>query len=138
MMKAASYIIAAVLLAALPSISQDSKVNVKFGDVGNRVSIIGALGVPIGQIVTIEGRSIESKDFNFTVLKINGVLLPNPFNIMVTGGAINAGLVSLEGYETAGYEGIPPEVCKKMNFKPHQPWGFYVRFEVIHETKLTP
>src|SRR4030095_4472217 len=84
-------LLAAILFApflacshAAKKVERTSPTEIKATDILETVNIIGRLGVPLGQIVRVEGKVISGpkkdgvRDIFFSVQKVNGKALPEP------------------------------------------------------------
>jgi hypothetical protein len=130
---------AAVLLSAAAA---DEKRPIAYSDLST-TPVIGALGLPLGEIARVEGAYVEGKtkaDVGLLLLrvdKLNGRALDKPV-VLRRGGeepvpATKAGQrFKLLGYETGGFVGAPKDLFKYV--KPFTVVGFYfqVHFEVIN------
>jgi hypothetical protein len=123
------------------------KTRISASDIGNRVLIVGLLGYPLGEPVTIEG-DLPSKGgrMRLTVTSVNGKQLDTPVRFAdpdvspvfcreeVQGPAREVGDVwELRGIEIGRYRGIPAKVIEEV-FPPRSmvpqmshTFGFYTQ-----------
>ena len=124
----------------------DLSKRVPASEVGRRIQIIGNLGKPLGNMMTIRGhwidpeiRSEKGGDSVFVVTEIDGIKQNKPINIHqyyfhYVGGIIafelgpmeidSVGTWELRGYETGGYQSIPQLAFKEYaECGPHRARG---------------
>ncbi len=110
------------------------KVVVLSDDIGSRAEIHGKLGLPLGRLMTIQGRCLreaDQKEYSgyvvFRVAKVNGKGLDRLIEIPVTtfGGRADSIKVErtyeLRGYEHGQFRGIPNDAYQEYvrDGKPH-------------------
>jgi hypothetical protein len=99
--------------------------------------IIGLLGVPLGELVSIKGRIVRSSTKSggqlVDIVEINGKpvsgMLQLRYSIWEWGNIGHESLpldqiLSLRVYETGGMIGIPLEAMKETTFVQSEGWGF--------------
>lgn len=118
---------------------------VHYADIPEQVQIIGKLGQPLGQLVTVRGKwttPFPSKPALpvFVVDQVNGRLLDAPAEfdevepVVGDGGEVGRRVVGeqweLRGVETGGFVGFSDKVWNELGEPPMQkpPRGFLTRF----------
>lgn len=151
-------LLAACLLVQLASISTagDQKREpkmVQYSDIPERVQIIGKLGQPLGQLVTIRGRwtaPFPSKPASpvFMVNEVNGRFLNPPTEFKNVEPVLGKDAEftkktvgeewELRGVETGGFEGFSDEVWEELGQQTMQrpPRGFLTRFCYVKAKRL--
>jgi hypothetical protein len=151
---------AVCLLVHLASISTGSDQKpepraVHYGDIPERVQIIGKLGQPLGQLVTVRGRwtaTFPSKPAElpvFVVSQVNGHPLDPPAefdNVEPAWGKDTEFAKKmaeeeweLRGVETGGFVGFSDRVWEELGQPPIQrpPRGFLVRFCYVKAKRVS-
>jgi hypothetical protein len=124
-------LLAAILFApflacshAAEKVERTSPTEIKATDILETVNIIGRLGVPLGQIVRVEGKVISGpkkggvRDIFFSVQKVNGKALPEPqtFRIGPAYGELDRSKMESKTtfycFESGEFTGLPEEVFK--------------------------
>lgn len=117
---------------------------VQYSDIPERVQIIGKLGQPLGQLVSVRGRwtafLAKPSPPAFMVNQLNGRLLDPPaeFDDVEPAWEKDAEFAErtvgeeweLRGVETGGFVGFSDQVWKEVGLPPsqHPPRGFLTRF----------
>ena len=127
-----------VLSVALSLKSSDDRLTLHYDELSSKVTILGQLGIPLGELATIEGIGSNVRAMtpeNFLLSKVNGQALAKPISIIVSraGKFPDKTPVIVEGYETGGYEGTPSLVedhFKLRNERTQQinVWHFQTEF----------
>ena len=128
---------------------------VRCSDIPERVQIIGRLGQPLGQLVTIRGRwtapypSKPAQPVFFLVSQMSGRLLdpPTKFDDVEPVWRKNAGFTKraageeweLRGVETGGFVGFSDKVWEELGQPPTQrpPRGFLTRFCYVRAERVS-
>jgi len=83
-----SKLILALLTLVLVSADKPKLTEVDADDVGTRISILGRLGVPIGEVVTITGEKVragKTEEISFFVNAVNGQPLKERTTVRIKG-----------------------------------------------------
>jgi hypothetical protein len=127
-----------IALAAFAS-GQDKRAlkTVSASELQSGTQIVGLLGVPLGQLVTIRGKIVESNTKSggreVVVEEVDGKrlseMLQMKYSVWEWGNIGSAPLpidqiLKLRVYETGGMVGIPIEAMKETAFVQTEGWGF--------------
>ena len=122
---------------------------IQWNKLGSEVKVIGPLGPPLGEIITIDaslvsGSVIDSKAFeSITALfveAVNGKPLDRPvpilwtpgFQVKVPGNWYWPGAhVRVVGFQNGGFSGIVPGEAELGSLRADFSWHFQSRFEVL-------
>jgi hypothetical protein len=127
---------------------------VHYSDIPERVQIVGRLGLPLGQLVTVRGKWImpfPSKPASptFIIDYVDGRLLNPPAEfgevepVEGGGGEISKRIIGEEweirGVETGGFVGFSDQVWAELGQPPAQrpPRGFLTRFCYLTVKRIT-
>jgi len=119
-------------------------------DLANGVQIIGLLGVPLGQLVSVEARVVpsESKETEqyLEVLRIDNHQLSTPLQLMFSvwqwGNLSSSPLppnqaLLLRVYETGGMQGVPQNAMQETTYVTTVAWGFSTSVVILYEQRQT-
>lgn len=151
-MKFSISIFVATILACAP-IARGGDVTVNASDLGTKVKIIGPLGKPLGEMITIECKTLppneqpRGKDsagrFFVKVTAVDGVALKKPVVIEVRVFPFSPkpkrdGMdLEITGYQDGSFQGIPPAALNGVSPPPQtQSWHFAVYFQDMNENGL--
>ena len=114
-------------------------------DLQNGTQIIGLLGVPLGKLISIKGKVVESyAKGGGTLLEVGEVdgkpllgTLRMRYSVWEWGNISQQSLppgltVSLRVYETGGMVGIPIEAMKETTFVQTEGWGFATSLVLVN------
>jgi hypothetical protein len=123
--------------------STSRSVNVQ--ELENGVQIIGLLGLPLGELASIEGQIVQSgmkgTDSLIKVDRINGKSVSNSllmkFAVWQWGNLANRELqvgpkLRIRAYETGGMTGIPIEAMKETVFVQAESWRFETSLVLVN------
>ena len=119
-------------------------------DLANGRQIIGLLGVPLGQLVSVEARVVSSEsketDRYLEVLRIDKHQLSAPlrmsFSIWQWGNLSSSPLppnqaLLLRVYETGGMQGVPQNAMEETTYVTTVGWSFSTSVVVLYEHRRT-
>ncbi|MBN1412529.1 MAG: hypothetical protein JW969_16900 [Spirochaetales bacterium] len=120
---------------------------ISHSELNANTKITGLLGRPLGEIITVEGKTIESSESKsdegkifLVVSSVNGKKLksteriPLQFFSWAEVTIPKAGRnVKYTGYETGAYTGIPYEAFKHLPYAATEEYHFTVWFQVCEE-----
>jgi hypothetical protein len=128
----------------------DSRKAVLAADLANGTQIIGLLGSPLGQLMTVEARVVpsESKDADqyLEVLMVANHQLSVPlrlrFSVWQWGSFSSSPLppnqvLLLRVYETGGMQGVPQNAMKETTYVTTVAWGFSTSVVILYEQRRT-
>jgi hypothetical protein len=126
--------------APAPPIKHEPPVQkVLTSEIGKRVQIVGLLGYPLGELVTIRGTWVQPRWLpgqppkdntpSFSVTSVNGKLLKTPVDFYFFSGARGAAEIprwegtvwEVRGCETGGFRGTPRQVRDDVPRGPNPP-----------------
>jgi hypothetical protein len=134
------------LMAA--GISDPSSKAVLATDLEKGTQIIGLLGIPLGELASIQARLVQSDsketDRYLEILKVDDHQLSTPVRLMFSvwqwGNLLNSALplnkvLTLRVYETGGMVGVPQSAMKETNYVETVGWGFSTYVVILYEEK---
>jgi len=135
-----------VVACTVGGLSAADTAKVRWTDLGTRVRVIGSLGVPLGQIVKINGTVVPDEcrkrkaDLGKTLIEVsqvNGSPLPKKTVVEAAFLVAKQDLpspgspITCIGYETGGYHGVPPGTFDHVPPMTAEGFHFAVRFVIL-------
>jgi hypothetical protein len=135
------------LIVTTPAIADDPPIDVPISEIGKQFRLIGELGWPIDQIITVQGDVAEdpSKGADGPLLCpriIMGAATQENIRVPMDGPKVDhlriGGAYELRGYERITYSGIQPELMER--YRGVQTRGRYLRndFVIIDAVPIDP
>ena len=117
-------------------------------DLESGTRIIGLLGIPLGELASVDARIVRSDsketDQYIEVLKVDNLELPKPirleFSVWQWGNLSGRPLpinrvLSLRVYETGGMVGVPLNAMKETVYVGTVDWGFSTSIVILYENQ---